>query len=158
METAALIVAMTALGHPHATAADLVRERILAAIIIDEAAKNRLSPVLVAAVIARESMFNPKAIGAKGERGLMQLLPRGSALAHYKHLAPAALESPRINLAIGALHMAHVRDLCGGAPIEWLSVYNGHSKCRWSRYSRAVVDAWVRAEHIEARTKWASSE
>lgn len=149
-----IVVALVALGHPNATPADHVRAALLATVIAEEGARNDIDPLLVAALIYKESSFNPKAIGKKGERGLMQLLPRGSALADYPHLAPSALESPRINVALGVRHMARVRDICGasaGSPLLWLSVYNGSQKCRATRYSRAVVAAAAKAR----RAVWA---
>lgn len=152
-----IIVALTALGHPTATPADRVREALLATVIAEEGQRNDVDPLLIAAVIFRESSFNMKAIGKKGERGLMQLLPHGSALADYPHLAPSALESPRLNIALGTRHMARVRAVCGasaGSPLLWLSVYNGTQKCRPTRYSRAVIAAAAKAR--KAVTTWAA--
>ena len=43
---------------------------------IDEvAARHRVSPKLVAAIVAVESEFNPRAVSRRGAQGLMQLMP-----------------------------------------------------------------------------------
>jgi soluble lytic murein transglycosylase-like protein len=51
-------------------------ERIgLAAVILDEAARARLDPLFILAIIEVESGFDPEALSDRGARGLMQLLP-----------------------------------------------------------------------------------
>lgn len=44
-------------------------------VILAAAARYQIHPALIKAVVWRESGFDPKARGTKGERGLMQLMP-----------------------------------------------------------------------------------
>jgi soluble lytic murein transglycosylase-like protein len=48
----------------------------LAPLIVEAAEKHGVDPKLVAAVVFRESAFNPKAVSRIGAQGLMQLMPR----------------------------------------------------------------------------------
>jgi transglycosylase-like protein with SLT domain len=47
--------------------------------IEEVAARHRVSPRLVAAIVAVESEFNPKAVSRRGAQGLMQLMPATAA-------------------------------------------------------------------------------
>lgn len=135
---AALILRLQ--GLPVAAGPAEVRARLLAATIVEEAARFDLPPELLAAVAAHESMFRRDAVGKLGELGFFQLKRRTIATLGYEHLSDAGLMQPRINVHLGARHLARVRAICGNAPpIAWLSVYSGRRKCRPSPYSRAVL-------------------
>lgn len=144
MTAALLTIALHALC-PHAPTS-------LAAIVLEEATRNDLEPTLLLAVVYRESSCDPHARGAAGDAGLMQLLPGGSALAGHRELTDAQLDDPRTNLSIGAAFLARVRDRCGGAPERWLSAYSGR-RCGSSRYSRAILQAAVRADAAIGRDR-----
>ena len=81
-----------------------------AAEIRTAAARHRIPPELVRAVIFRESGFNPNATGKAGEIGLMQILPRGAVAdwARY-HKVPLPTErelfEPAKNLEIGCWYL-----------------------------------------------------
>ena len=140
MTTAALILAILRLQGLHAPGPAEVRARLLAATINVEAARYDLDPLLLVAVAAHESMFRRDAVGALGELGYYQIKRNTIATRGFDHLSDAGLMQPRINVHLGARHLAHVRRLCGNAPpIAWLSVYSGRSKCRPSPYSRAIL-------------------
>ena len=82
-----------------------------AAEIRTAAARHRIPPELVRAVIFRESGFNPNATGKAGEIGLMQILPRG-AVADWCRINKLAepslrqLRRPEVNLEIGCFYLA----------------------------------------------------
>jgi Transglycosylase SLT domain len=88
-----------------------------------EAKRNRLDPLLIVAVMAVESGFNPAAQSDGGAIGLMQVIPRF----HPDKFSPARGESvrdPSTNIRVGsqALKEYIVR---GGTETAGLQLYNG---------------------------------
>lgn len=96
------------------------------ALIIKAAAKHALAPELIAAVIARESNFDPKALAPDGGRGLMQLMPE--VCRERKCRDPF---DPAANIAAGTAHLAGLRDFFKTVPdpaeriLFALAAYNG---------------------------------
>ena len=81
-------------------------------LIFDAAKRNRLDQNLVRAVIWRESRFDPKAKGLKGEVGLMQIMPGSAyaaadwARAHRRKIPSIqALQNPKLNIEIGCWYL-----------------------------------------------------
>jgi soluble lytic murein transglycosylase-like protein len=72
-------------------------------IILENAARYRLDPRLLKAVIAAESEFFIRAVSPKGARGLMQVMP---ATAREVGVEPARLKEPRDNVQAGAAYLA----------------------------------------------------
>jgi Transglycosylase SLT domain len=73
---------------------------------IDEvAARHRVPPRLVAAVIAVESEFNPRAVSRRGAQGLMQLMPATAA-----HLDVQDTFDTRENIEGGVRHLRVLMD------------------------------------------------
>jgi len=114
-----LLVAATAAGvlltrssDPQYTVADWMswgRFQRYNTMIADAARKNGVDPLLLKALVWRESEFRPHKTGASGERGLMQV-SKGAAddwvRAHKAEtFQPADLFSPRMNLEIGAWYL-----------------------------------------------------
>ena len=129
-----------------------VHARLLAATIAEEAERFDLPAELVAAVIQHESGFRRDAVGALGEIGYLQLKRGTLATRGFDHLSDAGLRQPRINIHLGARHLAHVRALCGNAPpVAWLSVYSGRKHCRPSPYSRAILRLLIAASTTRIR-------
>lgn len=121
-------------AHPGAEA----RARIYAAQVELAAGAARIDPFLVVALIERESGWHEGAIGARGEIGLMQLLPHSAATKGYEHHL-SALFKPPVNIRVGVAWMARKRQACRTAdPVKWLSAYKGIG-CRPTTYSRAIV-------------------
>ena len=78
-------------------------------LIADVARKHGLDPLLVRAVVWRESAFQPAMVGTSGERGLMQV---GEAAAQdwakarkIETFAPTDLFDPKTNLEVGAWYL-----------------------------------------------------
>ena len=76
---------------------------------------------LVAAVMAIESNYNPRAISSKGAIGLMQLMPRTAAL--YQ-VSSKELFNPKKNIEAGVLHLKMLHDRYDGDLSRVIAAYN----------------------------------
>ena len=111
------------------------------AMIADAARKNGIDPLLLKAVVWRESEFNPGKTGTSGERGLMQVREAAASDWARAHKAetflPTDLFSPRMNLEIGAWYLkqalAHWAAKDDPVPFA-LAEYNA---------GRTRVDRWI---------------
>jgi soluble lytic murein transglycosylase-like protein len=112
-----------------------------------EASANHLDPLLIVAVMAVESRFNPVAQSDGGAMGLMQVIPRYHAAKFPVHEAgiERAVLDPRTNIAVGArvLKDAIVR---GGSETAGLQLYNGASGDASSAYATRVLTErqWIK--------------
>ncbi|PZN94076.1 MAG: transglycosylase [Alphaproteobacteria bacterium] len=109
---------------PQPAAAPGVRRARLAAhpLIGAIAASHRIDPLLLAAIVARESAGRPNAVSSKGARGLLQVMPataRGLGVTDV-----AALADPRVNLATGATYLKQMQARFGGDVALTLAAYN----------------------------------
>ena len=83
------------------------------------AARNKLSPALIHAVILAESHYDPRAVSAKGAIGLMQLMP-----ATGKRFGARDLFSAEQNIAAGASYLRWLMALFDGHLDLVLAAYN----------------------------------
>jgi soluble lytic murein transglycosylase-like protein len=101
-----------------------------------EAVRHGLDPLLVVAVIAVESSFNPVAQSSAGARGLMQVIPRF----HADKIATAgdgAILDPRTNIAVGTrILKEYIRR--AGSEEEGLQLYNGSAHDPSNAYANRV--------------------
>ena len=88
-------------------------------IISELSRRHGISPALVKAVVTVESAFDPKAVSAKGARGLMQLMPGTAA-----DLGVDNLYDPRGNLDGGIRHLRVLLDRYDGDLRLALAAYN----------------------------------
>ena len=97
-----LIVALSWLG-------EIRRSQAVGPLIAEEAAKQGLPLSLVKAVVWRESDFEIRAVGAAGERGLMQVTPGAAgdwARVHrIRSFRETDLFDPKTNLAVGTWYL-----------------------------------------------------
>jgi soluble lytic murein transglycosylase-like protein len=92
--------------------------------IAEAAAKHRIDPALIAAVIRVESNFVPHAVSRKGARGLMQLMP-----ATARRLGVKRAFDPRENIRGGAAYLAELAERFGEhAADRILAAYNAGEK------------------------------
>jgi soluble lytic murein transglycosylase len=91
----------------------------------------------VLGLIREESAFAPRAVSRTGARGLMQLMPQTADLTARENrlppVAPAALETPEVNIRIGVHHLADLFREFGGNLSLTLASYNAgkQSVQRW---------------------------
>jgi len=86
---------------------------------------------LLAAIAYRESSYRwsvatCRVRGARGEMGLMQVMPAGYA----RRFAPDGCEDqcdPECSLATGARYLAHLRATCPGSTWRWVAAYGRRS-------------------------------
>lgn len=82
-------------------------------IIYNIAQKHNVDPLLIKAIIKRESRFKYRSIGSKGEIGLMQLMPgaiKDWERVHKQHsLQPNEIFKPAQNIEIGTWYFAQAQ-------------------------------------------------
>jgi soluble lytic murein transglycosylase len=105
------------------------------------AAKYRLDPALVAAVIYQESRFHQATTSPRGAVGLMQLLPStAQEIARRtggESFVLGDLKAPGINILYGCNYLRFLLDLFHGSVTEALAAYNA---------GVANVQAWIAAD------------
>jgi soluble lytic murein transglycosylase-like protein len=101
-------------------------------LIIEAAARHRLDPALIKAVIRTESNFDHRAVSRKGALGLMQLMP---GTAGMYGLADAF--EPRGNIDAGSKHLRMLLDRYRGDLHLALAAYNAGEQAV-ERYGRRI--------------------
>jgi soluble lytic murein transglycosylase len=108
-------------------------------IIIGEAQKNKIEPLLIAAVVRVESSFNVDAKSPKGALGLMQVMPETGFWAaeqmKLESFSQEQLLDPHVNIAIGTWYLAELFNQFDGNLYAALAAYNG---------GRGHVSRWLR--------------
>lgn len=99
-----------------------------------EADNHGLPPLLVLAVIEKESSLRPTVQSSYGATGLMQVVPRfhGEKLVREKH--PDGLKDPETNIRVGSRVLAEYLARRGGNEEKALEKYSGGAR----RYAYAV--------------------
>jgi soluble lytic murein transglycosylase-like protein len=104
----------------------------IAQALIDTANKHQMDPLFLMAVIAHESHFNPNALGAHGEIGLMQIKPSTARWLSHEIAkgaidatdAAALLRDPVENIKLGANYFALLRTSFKHQSSLYISAYN----------------------------------
>lgn len=96
--------------------------------IREYAAKRKLDPYLVMALIRQESAYNPNARSSAGAVGLMQIMPatgRELGLRFYSGFTTVRLSNPKVNIELGTYYLRQVINLLDGNVELALAGYNG---------------------------------
>lgn len=92
------------------------------------AAVNNIDPAFVAAVIRRESDYDPLAVSSVGARGLMQIMPdTGEWLAGKVDVydyTPESLFDPETNIKMGCWYLGYLSRKFSGDPITIACAYH----------------------------------
>lgn len=87
--------------------------RSIASTIMRESVKYKIDPMMITAVIAGESSFNPNTIGPIGEIGLMQLRPSTAEwIANKMQIewrGKKMLKNPMYNIRLGVAYLGYLK-------------------------------------------------
>ena len=146
-EAAHVEALVTATTKKYRVSSEAMREVVDAAYI--EARRNRLDPLLILAVMAVESRFNPIAESNYGAAGLMQVIPRYHADKFAAHAGESMLD-PQINIRVGARVLKEyvVR---GGNEVAGLQLYNGAASDPSQAYATKVLAERARLRDVLRR-------
>jgi soluble lytic murein transglycosylase-like protein len=111
-----------------------------------------LDPLLIIAVMAVESRFNPIAESVAGAKGLMQVIPKY----HLDKFEPwggekAALD-PRANILVGAMILREYVNRTGNV-VAALQLYSGASDGTGGSYSQKVMNERQRLAQVVAQSR-----
>lgn len=138
-------------------------------------ANQSLAPELIWSIMRRESFFEATVRSHAGAVGLMQFMsPTAEEVGRDHGLPHQPLRSPRVNLRLGAAHLAEMEDEVGGRWPVVLAGYNAgmHNADRWIHpdddldvfiemigyretrdYVKAVLEAfWIYRELLRGRS------
>jgi len=113
--------------------------------------QHRVDPLLILAVMAIESRYNPVAESVVGARGLMQVIPKYHPEKLDQHGGEEALLEPEVNIKIGAQILREYQRRFGDTETA-LQVYAGAFDEPTSRYAnkvfaeKALLDAALKAK------------
>jgi len=107
------------------------------------ALEHDIPPLLLVAIIHKESSFRRRVRGLRGEIGLMQLLRTGGCIPERLPTRKAIV--PRTNIMLGAKCLARYIKRCGSISAG-LSRYNGRGCTTKTEYSDKVTRRWKELE------------
>jgi hypothetical protein len=115
-----------------------------------------LDPLLIIAVIAIESRFNPIAESIHGARGLMQVIPKYHAAKLAEYGGEKALFDPVTNVKVGARILKEYIRLTGNLGIA-LQMYGGALSDGEDQYTTKVMNEQQRLKQALSPASRASS-
>jgi soluble lytic murein transglycosylase-like protein len=131
-------------------------------IVHDAAARHKVDPALIKAVIDTESGWNPRAISRKGAVGLMQLIPETA-----QRFGGGNLLDPAQNVEAGTTYLKALLDRYDGDLTKSLAAYNAGEHAvdlsggipgypETVRYVRKVTDAYFRPGSGRESSFWSA--
>jgi soluble lytic murein transglycosylase-like protein len=112
--------------------------------------EHAVDPLLILAVMAIESRYNPVAESSMGAKGLMQIIPRYHQEKLLEHGGEFALLDPEVNIQVGAqILREYLRRF--GATEAALQMYGGAMDEPTAQYSGKVLAEKARLKQFLAR-------
>lgn len=111
-----------------------------------------VDPLLILAIIAVESRFNPVAESAFGARGLMQIIPKFHREKLVEHGGIEALLDPEVNIQVGAQVLREYLRRFGGTEPA-LQAYAGAFEEPTGQYAKQVLSERSRMELALAKLR-----
>lgn len=118
--------------------------------------EHRVDPLLILAVVAVESRFNPVAESVLGAKGLMQVLPKYHQDKLFEHGGEAALLEPEINIQVGTQILREYLRRSGETEAA-LQMYAGAWDAPTPQYSGKVLAERARLQQSVARVRRAAA-
>ena len=119
-------------------------------------AEHRVDPLLILAVVAVESKFNPVAQSMLGAKGLMQVLPKFHQDKLFEHGGDSALLDPEVNIQIGTQILREYLRRFGETETA-LQMYAGAFDEPSSQYAGKVLAERSRLAQLIARLRRAAA-
>jgi soluble lytic murein transglycosylase-like protein len=116
-----------------------------------------LDPLLILAVMAVESRFNPIAESIAGAQGLMQVIPKYHADKLPESQTDASLLNPSVNVLVGAKVLKDYIGRSGGDLQTGLQMYNGSPWDSTAQYASKVIAEKERLRQVVTRRFRASN-
>jgi soluble lytic murein transglycosylase-like protein len=114
--------------------------------------QHRVDPLLILAVMAIESRYNPVAESTMGARGLMQVIPRYHLEKLEPHGGEQVLLEPEVNIQVGAQILREYYRRFGDLETS-LQMYAGALDEPTSQYSNKVLAEKARLDVLRVRSK-----
>ena len=116
------------------------------------AESNRLDALLVLAVMAIESRYNPVAESVVGAKGLMQVIPKYHQEKLFEHGGDHALLEPEVNIQVGAQILREYQRRFGDIETA-LQQYAGALDEPTSQYANKVLAEKARLDALRFRAQ-----
>ena len=114
--------------------------------------RHHVDPVLILAVMAIESRYNPVAESVVGAKGLMQVIPKYHLDKLLDHGGEEALLDPEVNIHVGAQILREYYRRLGDQEAA-LQKYAGAFDEPTSRYAAKVFEERMRLEPVRQRAR-----
>jgi len=115
-------------------------------------AQHSVDPLLILAVMAIESRYNPVAESSMGARGLMQVIPKYHLEKLLDHGGEPALLDPAVNIAVGAQILREYQRRFRDAETA-LQMYAGALDDTSTTYASKVFAEKARLDALKVKTK-----
>ena len=141
------------LARKYRVSQDAIRDLVTTAYA--EGGRLGVDPLLIIAVMAVESSFNPFAESVAGAKGLMQVIPRYHSDKFDGSEAGKSVLDPDINIQIGARILKdYIRR--GGSLVAGLQMYNGSPGDESNAYANRVLSEQQRLQQVVRRVHGAA--